>query len=215
MDLPKFVDLLRSKEIYLRRADSFTDKFEGALTPAIREVIESAHASGELDESAEIYYQRCRKGSFVNCWTYGSKDNMALWQLFGGTKESVAICTTSDRLSNVCAKWNKSVDIAKVKYIDHFENPDMIISGYSDPIKFKHVAFEFEREVRVILSEQENWHKNLTGMKLSVGELDDLITSVVVAPEAECWFLDIVKDLTAKYGLKAPVKKSQLASLPE
>ena len=74
MDLPKYVDLLRSKALYLRRADCFTDKFEGALTPASETV--------KLAESADIFYQRCRKGTFVCCWTYGAKDKMALWQLF-------------------------------------------------------------------------------------------------------------------------------------
>jgi len=214
MDLPKFVDLLRSKAIYLRRADYFTDKFEGALTPAIRNAIDSVHASTKLAESADTVYQRCRMGTFVNCWTYGAKDNMALWQLFGGSNKSVAICTTAERLTRICLNWHDSKHIALVRYIDHFENPDMIISNYYDPLKFKHEAFNFEREVRVLLVKQDNWQENPIGIQRSIGDLDSLITSVVVAPEAESWFLDLVKDLSLKYGLKAPVRMSQLSSLP-
>ena len=214
MDLSKYVDLLRSKALYLRRADCFPDKFEGALTPAIRRTIDSASENNRLAESADIFYKRCRKGTFVSCWTYGAKDNMALWQLFGGSSNSVAISTTAVRLTRICFQWNESVHIAKVRYIDHFEDLDLIIGRYTDPLQFKHVAFEFEREVRVMIPRQENWAENPKGMHLQIDDLNDLINSVVIAPEAEAWFLDLVQDLSQKYGLKAPVKMSQLASLP-
>lgn len=214
MDLPKYVDLLRSKALYLRRADCFPDKFEGALTPAIRRAIDSASENNKLAESADIFYERCRKGTFVSCWTYGAKDNMALWQLFGGSSNSVAVSTTAGRLTRMCFQWNESSHIAKVRYIDHFEDPDMIIGRYTDPLQFKHVAFEFEREVRLMIPRQENWTENPKGVHRKIDDLNDLITSVVIAPEAEAWFLDLVQDLSQKYGLKAPVKMSQLASLP-
>jgi hypothetical protein len=214
MDLPKFVDLLRSKALYLRRADSFTDKFEGALTPSIRKAIDSAHKANKLAESADVFYQRCRQGTFVSCWTFGAKDNMGLWQLFGGTSNSVAISTTGERVTKMCLGWQEQALIIKVKYIDHFENPDMIIGSYTDPLRFKHEAFDFEREVRVIVPRQKDWKKNPVGIQLNIGDLDDLITNVIVAPDAEPWFYEMVQDLGRRYGLKAQVKMSQLAVLP-
>jgi hypothetical protein len=99
MDLAKFVDPLRSRSLYLRRVDCFTDRFEGALTRSIRSPIDSSRDSGRPTESADVFYGRCRKGTFVSCWTFGKKDNMALWQLFGGSGSSVAILTTTDRLT--------------------------------------------------------------------------------------------------------------------
>ncbi len=63
LDLPKYIDLLRSSSVYLRRADRFTDRFEGALTPAIRRAIDSARAEDCDAESAEVFYRRCRMGS--------------------------------------------------------------------------------------------------------------------------------------------------------
>ena len=47
-----------------------------------------------------------------------------------------------------------------------------------------------------------------------IGYLDDLITNVIVAPDAGPWFLEMVQDLGQRYGLKAPVKMSQLAAPP-
>lgn len=214
MDLPKYVDLLRSKALYLSRADCFTDRFEGALTSLFRATVASAAKSNKLAESADVFYQRCRKGTFVSCWTLGAKDNMALWQLFGGTSNSVAISTTVKRVTQMCVNWQEPAVITKVKYIDHFENPDMIIGRYTDPLQFKHEAFDFEREVRLMVPRQKDWQQNPIGLHLPIKDLDELITSVIVAPEAGTWFLELVQDLSQRYGLKAPVKMSQLASLP-
>src|SRR5690349_2474090 len=98
LDLPKFLDLLRSKTLYLRRSDSFIDRFEGALTPAIRAALDEAHQSGQISYDANKFYQRARQGNFVSCWNLGARDNMALWQLYGGAATSVVVTSTIDRL---------------------------------------------------------------------------------------------------------------------
>ena len=214
MDLAKFVDLLKTQSLYLRRADGFTDRFEGALTPSIKAAIDSMRDFGRPTETAEVFYERCRKGTFVSCWTFGEKDNMALWQLFGGSASSVAINTTADRLTRMCLGWTSDSSIEKVNYIDHFEDPDMVIGRYTDLLRFKHEAFEFEREVRLMVPMQENWKDNPSGIRMPIGKLDDLVTSVVVAPNAGRWFFELVQDLANKYELKANVKMSQLSTLP-
>lgn len=214
MDLPKFVDLLRTKSLYLRRADCFTDRFEGALTHSIRMAIQFERESDISTESADVFYERSRKGTFVSCWTFGAKDNMALWQLFGGASNSVAICTNVDRLTRMCSFWKERVHIAKVRYIDHFENPDMVVDCYTDLLEFKHEAFDFEREVRVMLPKQNDWRHNPEDFRLPISDLNELVINVVVAPDAGPWFLELVQDLAQRYGLKAPVRMSQLSTLP-
>ena len=90
----------------------------------------------------------------------------------------------------------------------------MIIGQYTDPLQFKHEAYEFEREVRIMISKQKSWKRNPKFLYRQIPNLSELITSVVVAPESEVWFFDIVQDLVHKYGLKIPVRMSQLAVLP-
>ena len=214
LDFAKYTDLLRTSSMYLRRADRFTDRLEGALTSSIRKAIDESHRTHSNAEDADTFYQRGRKGTYVSCWTHGSKDNMALWQLFGGAASSVSINTTAERLTRVCLSWNENVQITQVKYIDHFENPDMVIGRYSDPLQFKHLAFDFEREVRVMIPKPLTWKENGEGIHRPLGSLDDLITSVTVAPDAGEWFIDLVREISSRYGLKASVRPSQLASLP-
>lgn len=214
VDFAKYVDLLRTNSLYFRRADRFTDRFEGALTPSIRKAIDEGHRIDKDAEDANIFYEKGRKGTYVSCWTYGAKDNMALWQLFGGTASSVAVHTNVERITRLCLSWRENVLITQVKYIDHFENPDMVVSRYSDPLQFKHLAFDFEREVRVMIPMPQTWRDNPEGTHRPLGSLSDLITSVTIGPDAGPWFIELVQEVSQRYGLKVPIRSSQLAALP-
>jgi hypothetical protein len=98
LNLPKYLDLLRSATLYLRRADGFVDRFEGALTPLFHRSLNEEYAKGRIKHNADYVWHRAREGSYVSCWSLGAKDNMALWQLYGGGANSVAITSTLGRL---------------------------------------------------------------------------------------------------------------------
>jgi hypothetical protein len=216
LDLPKYLDLLRSSALYLQRADGFSDRFEGALTPLFRRSLNEAHEKGRIEYDADYLWQRVRKGSYVSCWSLGAKDNMALWQLYGGGPNSVAITSTLDKLMRIALEWRIRVLIHKVEYIDHFKNPDMIVGRYTDLLQFKHEAYKYEAEVRIVVPKQnEDWDSNPPALRLPVSNLNALLRSVVVSPEAEDWFWELVKDISCKYGVTVPIRRSRLTSLPK
>jgi len=77
-------------------------------------------------------------------------------------------------------------------------------------------AYEFEKEVRVIV---DSFHETFDVEATKVGmpipiSLDKLLRSVVVAPDAPPWFFTLIGEVTAKYGVKAPVRKSKLSFDP-
>jgi len=76
------------------------------------------------------------------------------------------------------------------------------------------VEINIERELRIILPQQDKWEANPIGMRLEVSNLDHLVRSVVVAPEADVEFLRAVRDLCKRYGLSAPVRRSMLSLMP-
>ena len=45
-------------------------------------------------------------------------------------------------------------------------------------------------------------------------DINELIERIYVSPLAEDWFLEVVKDVSNKYGLQAPITKSELMSEP-
>ena len=212
IDLPKLLDLLHFKTMYLRRADGFSDRLEGALFPSLRTSIDESHAAGSLPYNADHFYRRSRGGSYVSCWTIGGKDSMALWQLYGGPQSSVAITTTIDRLVSTALTWNRSVLIRRVRYVDHAKVKAYVIGHYTDVLQFKHEAYRYEKELRIVVPQQgENWESNPLSLRLLIPNLDTLVRSVVVAPEAGNEFFEAVRSLCSRYGLRAPVRRSRLA----
>ena len=214
MDLPKLLDLLHSRALYLRRADGFADRLEGALFPSHRGFLDRAHTAG-MRQNADHFYRRGRAGSYVSCWTRGTHDSMALWQLYGGVRTSVAITTTVGRLVRVALAWNRNVIIHRVKYVDHSKVKEYVIDRYNDMLQFKHRAYKHENEVRLIVPQQgDNWEENPLDMRLPVAGLEELVRTVVIAPEATPQHVEVVKDLCAKYGLRSRVEQSRLATVP-
>lgn len=215
MDLPKLLDMLHSKSLYFRRADGFNDRLEGALFPSLRASMDRAHAAGEIETNADYFYRRARIGNYVNCWTRGAKDSMAHWQLYAGVRSGVVVTTTIDRLIQTALSWEREVIVHRVRYVDHLKMKNYVIGRYTDVLQFKHEAYKHENEVRVIVPQQgEDWDSNSIELRLNVPDLDTLVRSVVVAPEAGREFYEAVKGLCSRYGLKAPVRRSKLAYVP-
>ena len=215
LDLPKYLELLRTRSLYLRRVDLFSDRFEGAIPPLMRQAMDDQYVYDLAKLNADQFWERTRKGNYLSCWNMDAKDNMALWQLYGGASASVAITTTVEKLMGVTCRWEREAVINKVSYVDHFKNPDMVIGKYPDLLKFKHLAYAYERELRIIVPQQVNdLSTNPDALHLPIDDLNDFIRSVVVAPEAGPWFYDLIKDVTGKYGLTSPVRRSKLTYLP-
>ncbi|MDL5034571.1 hypothetical protein QRD43_21885 [Pelomonas sp. APW6] len=212
LDLTKYLDLLRGNSLYLRRADRFPDRLEGALTPSIRRAMNEGRSEHPDIETAEQFQLRSRVGALVSCWTMGKADNMALWQLYGGASASIAVVTTVEQLAMASIDWPDPAYIYQVKYIDHMSDPDMIVGHYTDMLQYKHTAYAFEQELRVIASRHRgNWQDTPEGVRLPIPNLKSFVREVIVAPEAQDWYVDLVADVSAKYGLNVPVRRSDLA----
>jgi hypothetical protein len=77
-------------------------------------------------------------------------------------------------------------------------------------------AYAFEQEVRIIIDRfHEQFDMDLVdnGMSVKVS-LRKLLRSIVVAPEAPSWFVKLVQEVTHRYGILAPVRRSKLTSMP-
>lgn len=166
MDLPKLLDLLHTKSLYFRRADGFSDRLEGALFPSFRKSLDEAFARNEVPHDADYFYRRARLGNYVSCWTMGVRDNMALWQLYGGVNTSIVVTSTVDRLVRCAFAWNLSTHLHKVRYVDHRRVQEYIMGHFTDVLQYKSDAYKFERELRVIVPQQDDeWETNPIGIR--------------------------------------------------
>jgi hypothetical protein len=219
ISLPKLIDLFRTSELYLCKASELEDNLEGTLPEAIRQSFREC-PDFIADEGDPVACEKSLKEkTYLNCWTLGAKDNIALWKLYGGgLSEAVAVTTTVSRLVKASSSWTgyDCLEIKKVLYIEHDKKiPDGIYGLDSSLFGFKHRAYFFEKEVRIIMGKRslDGHGESPMSVKLPV-DLNSFVRSIVVAPEADKWFVDLVKDLVEKYGINpSVVRRSKLTRL--
>lgn len=215
VDLPKLLDILRTRQLYLRRADGFKDRLEGALFPSLRASLDKASADGLIAENGDTFWRRARLSNYVSCWNIDAKDNMALWQLYGGATNSVALTTTVERLSRCALHWKENVHIRRVSYVDHIKHNTFVVGQYSDVLGYKSEAYRYEKELRIILRRPvKQLESNPSELRMPITDINDLIRSIVVAPESGAYFYESVKDLCRRYDLISPVRRSKLSLVP-
>lgn len=215
LDLPKFVDFLRTSELHLEPAINFDDCLEGTLPESIRQSISDSPEIVEVcgNISTQDLERKNKNRTNLSCWTLGTKDNMALWKIYGGSTQSVVISTTLERMISSAFFWLTygEIKFKKVRYINHAGRlPNRVYAIDENIFGLKHEAYFFEKEVRIILTRQND--EIPCSIRLPV-DINKLLTKITVAPEAADWFFNLVVDLTRKYNVSVPVKKSDLTFL--
>ena len=215
LDLAKFIDLISTKTLYVASAVEFEDSLEGTLPEQIREVYKQDHEVIKHLGSKPILEreQENRIKNNVSCWTKGPTDNMALWKIYGASKQSIAIITTLEKLVQSTFLWSgvTGVTFKEVTYIDHSGRlPDGIYTLSYDTFGLKHEAYEFEKEVRMVVTRSSL--KQPSPLRLKI-KPNDIIEKIIISPEAGEWFFDLVKSVSKKYRIIAPVEYSKLTEL--
>jgi hypothetical protein len=124
MDLPKLIYLLDKRKLYLSRADWFDDKHEGA-TPNVQKYWEMESDSKHFG-AIEDFRHRQREWTFISCWSNRDHESHALWRIFCGPKQGVAVCSQYFRLAELV---NPNVEDMKAGLVDY---------GRDEPHSLKH-----------------------------------------------------------------------------
>ncbi|WP_233079052.1 DUF2971 domain-containing protein [Rheinheimera soli] len=168
---------------------------------------------------ARDLFKRHREWLDVSCWHAGSSESMAMWKIYGGSVDAVCVISSTDSLArSICADPKYQLFLTDVHYIAH-EEDSFQSSDPLAPYFHKHHFYSFEKEVRLISYDPRD---NVFGDRpecergtIHKVNLHELITKVVVAPQAPGWFFDLVCTLVKdKYGLKVDVTRSKMNQPP-
>lgn len=237
MDVSKLLSLLQTKSLYLARADSFADPFEGAkgilenedkwngfyngfcygaITSAIEQGISPQQKETEIQKQAEGLFQQLkslsdkRKSAFINCWHENQSESEAMWKLYAKDADNcIAIQTTLDKLYLSINKDPK-INIGRINYIDF--NKKFAAFG-NDAFFYKREAFQYEHEVRLVYVELGHKTEQKMGILIPV-DLNILIENIYVSPTSKPWFKSAIQNVLTIYGLKKEVKQSSLLATP-
>ncbi|MGA3163677.1 MAG: hypothetical protein ABSD77_05695 [Verrucomicrobiota bacterium] len=213
INLIKFLDLLRTSELYFARADTLNDPFEGSWPLGGIKRRQAHYVDSE--KTFEWLSRGFLSGSYLNCWHISEYESAAMWNLYLGASQGVAIRSTCNRLIDALRLSIEDVYIAEVRYIDY--RTDDFAQELQDnsltPIVYKRRSFEHEKELRAIICRAFAQNRPEDGVRVIV-DLPKLVEGVYVSPNAPSWFRPIVKDIVFRFNQKFPVHQSELATDP-
>lgn len=229
MDLTKFLDLILNQTIYLRRIDEFEDPYEGFISEAYENELAKRYKSIQEDYLIEnsirdsLHSQHLQalklmpKYAYASCWYLGDIESAAMWKLYGGTKNCVAICTT---IYDLQVAFDESDDddlgimhLRPVRYVG--ESSPVDTQSYLRPMFEKRSSFLHENEFRALYLLRQgyvnlqtpNSHnlprvdevKNEKGKKFEI-DVHKLIKQIVISPTADLYFHSIVEKIVELAG---------------
>lgn len=213
MDLTKFSAIIIKKELYFNRADNYEDIYEGELASGDKEILQS-------NPQLEIIIQR--DSTFINCWHENEVESAAMWKLYGGIDDAIAIETDLVRLRT---SLPTSIEIQKVHYIDYDNNSIIRMCleknnglNVQDILAYKRKSFMHEQEYRAIywkVPDSDKLDQSMTwahpkGINVAI-DCSILIKKLHISPYASPLLESIIKSILQKYDLAhIPIIKSQL-----
>lgn len=136
-----------------------------------------------------------RESTYISCWNRASSMSLAMWEMYGGGREAVAVRSTKSKLEGLIEGNASFLEenglegaVAEVEYLDGLKNPDEEVQERIYQIIFekeqdyriglftiKPGIFDFEREVRAIILPKRSLldpvkdpHPNVSGFALSI-----------------------------------------------
>jgi hypothetical protein len=126
------------------------------------------------------------------------------------------ITTTIEKIIKSFKLIKEDISLNEVQYINH--NIDSMPTGnIMYPVLYKHEAYTFEEEIRLIHTVKfeggltYDWSKEKVeqGKYLDVN-IKELIDEIVISPYSPDWYFELIQDLANRYELDIIIKKSEL-----
>lgn len=232
----KFENLLEKKALFFSRADKLEDKFEGSVTKNL------TSGGGEID-SIDNMRKAFLPYTYLNCWHVNEHESDAMWKLYLHGNDGVAIQSTFKKLEtsipSIESKIDGNVGFGLVNYIDYETFPMKKTNNLLPPFFYKRINFEHEKEFRLIIqiiphlkpvNGTISGHVDLDGSDMALQRppgfdfpkegkfqeinLEQLIESIVISPISKSGFKQSIESIANKYGIKKPVRVSELKKNP-
>lgn len=207
MDLWKFLDIIDNKRLYLSRADSFDDKFEGRITNRKVRKFDDNHPLRKIDDYSEFALKKC---TYISSWTCSENESYPLWKIYTDFRNAVAIRSTIGNLKDSIYVNEKVQHLGNVKYVN--ENINFIFRGNAYQLFYeKRKFFEFEQEVRLISTLDFNNYEELLKLPLGTKIIinpEKLINEIYLAPLADNKLKRIIESKLNDIGINISVNFS-------
>lgn len=163
---------------------------------------------------------------YINCWHINGYESLAMWKVFSSNKNSIAISTTKNKLISSIIDDKEKVYIKEVEYSDLLKSDgvpvdfqlsakdgntfcvksDAVMNIYNNTLLRKSKYYEYEQELRLFFRSDDN-KDNIKFIKVN---LDLLIDEIIISPNCDKWFMNILENVLRKYNIDKKINFSQI-----
>ncbi|MBO4464932.1 MAG: DUF2971 domain-containing protein [Prevotella sp.] len=212
MSLDKFLSLLNDRQLYFARQDTFFDLQEGK-----RSVPDLAMYDEAVPGISDIIENDPYGCAFINCWVMSDVDLYLMWSTYSSLDKGIAIKSTIGNLKDSLDPTDeREIYISDVHYIDYSNKGTFIKANGSanDLARYfcKRKYFQQEQELRLVYYNYKmrlDDNNTPSGLKFSVS-LDTLIDEFWIAPQADVWYGNLIKEEIKTHGLVKPIRRSHI-----
>ena len=190
LDLPRLIWMLSTGALAFTRIDTLEDPFEGSVPAPVYE--QWKEKNSELVTRARA---GLRRQAFVSCWHANNVESEAMWRLYCGSHDGIALQTTYEKLD---ASLQKGVFLGLVNYRDYECDTEAPGDALALLMR-KRQAFEHEHEVRALIwpavTPPGLLPKDLRPDETVINvpwDADRFLEHIYVSPYAEEWYRDVV-----------------------
>lgn len=207
-NLPKFLWLIHTSQLYFARTDQFDDAKEGKVTQT-----DITFWNRFGDNFYENFISNDKIGCFyVNCWFIADKESYLMWKAYSSTTEGIAIKSNVEQLINsLDPSDNRDVYCSCVRYLKD-ENDSVFVksdnmANLMAPYFSKRAYFSDERELRLLYSDANaRFNSSPKGLNFKV-DIAKLISEIYIAPQSQKWYQELVNIEVSKAGLDPSIIK--------
>lgn len=218
MGLASFISILEKRKLHFSRLDKLKDPHEGSYTKLHMENWKDLCQRIKIEKPQSPYTMLRNinsKTAFVSCWSMNEVESEAMWLLYSGKEEGVAIKSSYLKLKKSIEKL-ECVEIGKITYIDY--DLDSFPEGNTFfSIMHKRKAFEHEKEVRLVKCRydliQENEVPEFEAIDI---DINFVIDGIFINPYSPEWYAESVRAVINKFcpDLSPKVKWSSMRAEP-
>ncbi|HKV98215.1 MAG TPA: hypothetical protein VJN96_00255 [Vicinamibacterales bacterium] len=225
LTLERFAWLLENKKLWLARGDLLGDPHEGTLTRAQVEAFLKADRekpaskfANETQRQADLFLLvvKIRASFYANCWIMLEHESNAMWHLYCGSHEGVAIKTTMGQLRDSIPNQYPVVRVQYTEDIPPTLDP-FLLAGR------KRLVFDYEREARILFFGDLPSDSPIVEHPTSVPDHHEIewaaaehVNEIRIHPNADGQFFNKVIGLLGPLApsLAAKTRRSEIAESP-
>lgn len=156
-----------------------------------------------------------RKQLYVSCWHLGDWESEAMWRIYCGRGDGLAVVLPYERLRDSLTYPN--THMGKVAYVDYNNLEQFqIADAFFSVALHKRKEFGHEEEVRIVhLDVLSSDDERPQALDVS-WDVESAIEAIVISPYAKSWYTDVVKGVVERVApkLAGKVKISSMGGSP-